>query len=76
MTAITANQATIRSAGSAFWFTAVALVAAALALTVWVVVAKTGTSHSSAVTPGQRANVSTSQDGNQLCAPAPGTRFC
>jgi len=49
--------------------------AAALALTVWVLT-RAGTSHTSVITPGHKANVSTSQNGNQLCAPAPGTRYC
>ena len=75
MTAITATSTIARPAGSALWFTAVAIVVAALALTVWVV-ARTGTSHSGAVNPGDHANVQTSQYGNQLCAPAPGTRYC
>jgi hypothetical protein len=75
MTTITATHTATRPAGSAFWFTAVALVVAALALTVWVVT-RGGTSHTSGLTPGQRANVQNSQNGNQLCAPAPGTRYC
>ena len=75
MTAITATPTIARPVGSAFWFTAVALVVAALALTVWVAT-RAGTSHTGTVTPGHKANVSTSQNGNQLCAPAPGTRYC
>jgi hypothetical protein len=70
MTAIsTAAPAQIRST---YWFTAVALVFAAIALTAFVVGRVTG---SDSATSGPKSTVQTSQN-NQLCAPAPGTRYC
>ncbi len=58
---------------STFWFTAVALAVAAVALTVWLVVRVTS-SDKATPAPANKAPVQHSQ--NQLCAPLPGTRFC
>jgi hypothetical protein len=70
MTAITtAAPAQIRST---YWLTAVALAFAAIALSAFVVGRVTGSDTSGA---GQKSTVQTSQN-NQLCAPAPGTRYC
>jgi hypothetical protein len=58
---------------STYWLAALALVFATIALTAYVVGRVTG-SDTNAGTP----HTSTVQTGqyNQLCAPAPGTRFC
>jgi hypothetical protein len=71
MTAVTLPS--IRPTRSAFWLTAAALVAAALALTVWLV-ARSSSSSDTTVSPGSAGSVQYSQ--NQVCAPAPGTRYC
>lgn len=71
MTAITLPS--VRPTRSALWAGAAALVAATLALTVWLV-ASASSSNDSTVSPGRAASVTHSQ--NQLCAPAPATRYC
>jgi hypothetical protein len=54
---------------STYWLTAVALVFATIALTVYVV-GRVNSSDTNTVTPGSKAPVQTSQH-NQLCAPRP-----
>lgn len=75
MTTITATASSARPMTSEFWFTLLGIVALALALTVWIAT-RVDTTNSGGVAPGHQANVHTSQYGNQLCAPAPGTRYC
>ena len=71
MTAISLTATSTTRAAS--WLTAVALVVAALVVTVWVV-ARMSTSTGNSVAPAHQTAVQPSQ--NQLCVPAPGTRFC
>jgi hypothetical protein len=74
MTALTAPALRFTHSGrTALWLSVIALTAAGLALTVWLVVRVTSTT-SSTPAPAHKAPAQHSQ--NQLCAPAPGTRFC
>ena len=67
----TINPAAFRR--PAAWFAALALV---FATAVWIVLA-TSTDHANNTLPAQVNTVQVNgQPANQLCAPAPGTRFC
>jgi hypothetical protein len=70
MTAIAATTTVTRTA-PAFWLSLAALTFVTLALAVWLV-ARATAQGDSAVAP---AHTTTGQY-NQLCAPAPGTRYC
>ena len=69
MTAMTATAA--GTTRTSYWLTAAALVFATIALAAWLV----GRIAASDTPAGSGGHPSTGQY-NQLCVPAPGTRFC
>jgi hypothetical protein len=58
-----------------FWLTVTAIATAFVALAAWFLVTATGAHHSTSVTPTVQQGGGASHN-TQLCAPAPGTRYC
>lgn len=73
MTAITVTPA-VKQPVAARWIALAAVAFLTIALAAWLV-SRVAASNTDSVTPGYQAPVKTVQQ-NQLCAPAPGTRYC
>lgn len=58
-----------------FWVSMGAIAAALVALAVWFVVTVSSAEHSTSTTPRVQQGGGAGQN-NQLCVPAPGTRYC